>query len=63
MNPLLPAEQLTLLFLALAALGSWSAWRTSARCRGASRYLAPGLRLLALAGLAMIAFNPGHWQA
>lgn len=63
MNPLIPIEQLALLFALLATWGTWSAWRSAQRCAGGGRYLIPALRLTTILALAIVAANPGRWQA
>ena len=62
MNPILPLDQLVLLFLLLAGVGIWSAWRSSQQCRPALRWLLLTLRLAALTTLLVIALNPGEWK-
>ena len=62
MNPILPIEQLALLFLLLTGVAAWSAWRSSRSCGKALRWLLMALRLAALATLAVIALDPGRWK-
>lgn len=62
MNPILPLEQLALVFVLVAGLVGWSGWRSAHRLRGRLRSTLLGLRWAALAALAVIALNPGHWQ-
>jgi hypothetical protein len=62
MNPILPLEQLSLVFVLVAGLVGWSGWRSAQRLRGGLRGILLGLRWAALAALAVIALNPGHWQ-
>jgi len=63
MNPLIPIEQLVLLFALLAAWGGWSGWQSARRCAGWARYAVPALRVTAIGALALVAANPGRWQA
>ncbi|MEI6148337.1 MAG: vWA domain-containing protein [bacterium] len=62
MNPLLPMEQLVLLLTAILAGGMILAWRASARLSHWRRWAALAARCFALAALATIALNFGHWR-
>ena len=62
MNPVLPVEPLALVFLLLAAVTVWSAWRSSQQCGATLRWTLLALRLTALATLLAIALNPGWWK-
>lgn len=61
-NPLLPAEQLIPLLAAIVGGGIALAWRASAKLTPRARWLALAARSLALAALAAIALNWGHWR-
>lgn len=62
MNPILPIEELLLIFLPLAALGVWTSWRSSTRAPRPRRVALLCLRVLGIGALFVIALNPGRWS-
>ncbi len=60
-NPLFSTNHLIALFAVLLVVGAWLAWRTSARCGLPARLLIVACRVLLIAGLAILALNPGKW--
>ncbi len=61
MNPVLPVENLLIIFTAIFAVAAVLSWKTSSKCAFGRRVLMLGLRLAGLLVLACIAFNPGKW--
>lgn len=61
-NPLLPMEQWVVLVVVFLAGGMSLAWRASVRLPWRARGFALAARGLALAALAAIALNFGHWR-
>jgi len=62
MNPIFPVEHLVLMLLAVVALGTFLAWRTTSKCRSRIRVIAALARLLGLLCVSMLALNPGRWK-
>ena len=62
-NPLFQAEYVILAGLALVVVSSLLCWRTAARCRLRWRLALTVLRTIAVAGLAVLALNPGRWRS
>ena len=62
MNPLFQAEYAILAGLLLVIVSGALCWRTSARCRMRRRIVLTVLRTIAVAGLAVLALNPGRWR-
>lgn len=60
-NPLLTMEHLALLLLLLLGLGGWLAWRSAQRAPRWVQVAVTLLRMLTVAWLGIIAFNPGRW--
>lgn len=61
MNPVLPVENLLVIFAAIFAASAVLSWKSSSKCSFRRRMLMLGLRLAGLLILAGIAFNPGKW--
>ena len=61
MNPLVPMEVWWLAVVVVLTAGGVLAWRSSAKASTPVRGGILAARLLGLAGLALIALNPGHW--
>lgn len=61
MSPVLPISLLIPLAAILVILGTWASWRGSASLPTPKRSLLATLRLLAIAGLVALLFNPGSW--
>lgn len=61
MNPMLPVETLSLIVVALLAASGWLSWKSSSKCGIWRRLSLLGLRLLGIALLSLVAFNPGGW--
>lgn len=61
MNPVFQLPVLVPLALAATGLVAWSAWRGSAGLSPRTRVLLTALRLLAIAAVLAILFNPGKW--
>ena len=62
MNPLLPANYLLILCLAIIAGAGFVAWRSAKDATPRLRLLITLCRICALILLAIAAFNPGSWQ-
>ncbi len=63
MNPLLPSEYLALVFASVLGAGTWLSWKSSIKMRPGLRVLVTALRIISIACLAVIAFNPGNWKS
>lgn len=61
MNPLLPIQNVILIVGALAALGAWLAWRSTAVCNRPARLGITAFRAAGIALLAIPFLNPGQW--
>lgn len=61
MNPPIPLPLLVPLLAGVIGLGLFLSWRGSRDAERPWRFTLLALRLLALAGIAVIAFNPGAW--
>lgn len=62
MNPFLPVEYIVFLFVAVAALSTYTELRSSRKASPKIRMSITVLRFLALATLAVIALNPSKWH-
>ncbi len=62
MNPLLPVEQLVVLFVLVAGVVGWAGWRSAQRLGAGLRWALLLLRVAVLGALLAIALNPGRWQ-
>ncbi len=61
MNPVLPVENLLVIFAGVFAAASFLSWKSSTKCSKGRRLLILALRLSGISILAIIAFNPGRW--
>ena len=61
-DPLLPLDYLVPLGAALLAGVAWISWKTSALCGDRLRAALAAARVLGVAGLLLVALNPGRWQ-
>jgi hypothetical protein len=61
MNPLLPVQNVILIVGALAAVGAFLAWRSTAVCGRGVRWGVVALRTAGIAALIVPFLNPGHW--
>ncbi|HCE45691.1 MAG TPA: hypothetical protein DET40_19280 [Lentisphaeria bacterium] len=61
MNPVLPVENLLVIFTAVIAAAAVLSWKTSSKCSSGRRILMLVLRLSGFLILSAVAFNPGKW--